>query len=142
MHGRKLVLDLAQNTMSRFDVVIERCINHSRALYALKILQDWGIPCVNRYQVAEVCGNKLATTSALTAAGVPSPRTVVAFTPRSALEAMEELDVAPVVQGRQADRDIAAFSADGAFHAAHDLLIDGFLNFLYPFLKYARRRGG
>ena len=38
---------------SRFDVVVERCINHSRALYALKILNDWGVPTVNRYEVAE-----------------------------------------------------------------------------------------
>lgn len=93
---RKLVLDLAQNTMSRFDVVIERCINHSRALYALKILQDWGIPCVNRYQVAEVCGNKLLTSSALGKHDVPQPIVKIAFTPASALEAMEELGY-PVV---------------------------------------------
>lgn len=78
------------------DVVLERCINHSRALYALRILGDAGIPCVNTYQIALVCGNKLETTSVLAAAGIPMPRCLVAFTPDSALAAIEQLGY-PVV---------------------------------------------
>lgn len=81
---------------SKFDVVVERCINHSRALYSLRILNDRGIPTVNTAHVADVCGNKLQTTSALAAAGVPSPRTLVAYTAESALEAIESLGY-PVV---------------------------------------------
>ena len=77
-------------------MVVERCINHSRALYSLRILNDRGVATVNTAQVADVCGNKLQTTSALTAAGVPSPRTLVAYTPESALDAIEELGY-PVV---------------------------------------------
>jgi [lysine-biosynthesis-protein LysW]--L-2-aminoadipate ligase len=46
--------------------------------------------------VANTCGDKLLTTTALVAAGVPSPRTILAFTPDSALEACEELGY-PVV---------------------------------------------
>ena len=81
---------------SKFDVVVERCINHSRALYSLRILNDRGIPTVNTAHVADVCGNKLQTTSALSAAGVPSPKTLIAYTPESALQAIEELGY-PVV---------------------------------------------
>jgi [lysine-biosynthesis-protein LysW]--L-2-aminoadipate ligase len=51
---------------------------------------------VNTYQVALVCGDKINTTTALVAAGVPSPRTLIAFTPESALEAIETLGY-PVV---------------------------------------------
>ncbi len=80
----------------QFDVVMERCISHGRALYSLRILNDRGIRTVNTAQVADICGNKLQTTSALTAAGVPSPRTLVAFTAEAALEAIEELGY-PVV---------------------------------------------
>jgi [lysine-biosynthesis-protein LysW]--L-2-aminoadipate ligase len=79
-----------------YDVVVERCINHSRALYALHILNDRGIKTVNTAYVADTCGNKLQTTSALTKAGVPQPRALVAFTPESALQAIEELGY-PVV---------------------------------------------
>src|SRR6266480_1676189 len=74
-----------------FDVVLERSINHTRALHALNVLNAWGIPTVNAYAVAEVCGNKLLTSTALVRAGVPTPRTAVAFTPESALAAIEEL---------------------------------------------------
>ena len=93
---RRVVFDLHENGFRRFDVIIERCINHSRALYALRILNDWGVPTVNSYPAALTCGNKLETTSALIRAGVPSPRTRVAFTPQSALEAIEEMGY-PVV---------------------------------------------
>jgi [lysine-biosynthesis-protein LysW]---L-2-aminoadipate ligase len=46
--------------------------------------------------VANICGNKLLTTSALVRAGIPTPRTRVAFTPESALEAIEAMGY-PVV---------------------------------------------
>ena len=82
--------------MAACDVIVERCINHLRALYTLKMLGDWGIPSVNTYDVANRCGDKLLTSAALERAGVPSPRTVVAFTPESALEACEALGF-PVV---------------------------------------------
>ncbi len=93
---RRVIFDLHENGFRRFDVVLERCINHSRALYALRILNDWGVRTVNTYPVALTCGNKLETTSALIRAGVPTPRTRVAFTPQSALEAIEEMGY-PVV---------------------------------------------
>ena len=95
MDDRELVFDLRAEP-ARFDVVLERCLHHSRALYALRILNQWGIPTVNTYEVALTCGDKINTTTALVAAGVPSPRTLIAFTPESALEAIETLGY-PVV---------------------------------------------
>lgn len=72
-----------------YDVVLERCVNQSHALYALKVLNDWGVKTVNRFEVVRDCGDKLFTTSQLTAAGVPQPRTKLALTPEAALEAIE-----------------------------------------------------
>jgi [lysine-biosynthesis-protein LysW]---L-2-aminoadipate ligase len=92
---RELIFDL-DRPPPRYDVVLERCLHHSRALYALRILNGWGIPTVNSYAVAMTCGDKINTTTALVAAGVPSPRTLIAFTPESALEAIERLGY-PVV---------------------------------------------
>lgn len=94
---RKLILDMHRNSFD-YDVVLERCINHSRALYALRILDDWGVKTVNTYHVANICGNKLLTTSALIRSGVPTPRTMVAFTPKSALQAIEELGYPAVLK--------------------------------------------
>ena len=79
-----------------YDVVLERSIHHSRALYALKALNDAGVPTVNTAHVADVCGDKFKTTQALIKHGVPTPRTRMAFTPASALRAIEELGY-PVV---------------------------------------------
>ena len=92
---RNLRLDLDRPSIDA-DVVLERCINHLRALYSLKILNDWGVPTVNTWDVANTCGDKILTTAALNKNQVPNPRTMVAYTPESALEAIEELGY-PVV---------------------------------------------
>jgi [lysine-biosynthesis-protein LysW]--L-2-aminoadipate ligase len=88
---REVVFDLDQPPATRWDVVVERCINHSRAVYSLRILESFGIPCVNSFHVAETCGNKLLTSVALAEAKIPQPRLKVAYTPDSALRAIEEL---------------------------------------------------
>lgn len=92
---REFRLDLEQ-PWRECDVILERCINHLRALYTLRILNDWGVPTVNTYEVANNCGDKILTTSALARDGVPIPRTVVAYDYESAIEAIEELGY-PVV---------------------------------------------
>ncbi|MEX1020794.1 MAG: lysine biosynthesis protein LysX [Litorilinea sp.] len=101
LDDRNLIFELTpgdeySGQFDQYDVVVERCINHSRALYSLRILNDRGVATVNSAQVADVCGNKLQTTSALAAAGVPSPRTLIAYSSESALEAIESLGY-PVV---------------------------------------------
>jgi len=95
---RELVLRLETRPELGVDVVAERCIQHSRALYALSVLETWGIPTVNTFEVADVCGNKLLTTMRLIRDAVPSPRTRLAFTPESALAAIEELGYPAVLK--------------------------------------------
>ncbi len=80
----------------RFDAVLERSISYVDGLYALKILNDWGVLTVNTARVAEACGDKIATSSLLARAGVPQPRNLVAFSTESALQAIETLGY-PVV---------------------------------------------
>jgi [lysine-biosynthesis-protein LysW]--L-2-aminoadipate ligase len=94
---RERFFDLHKNNFG-FDVVIERCINHSRAVHALKIFNDFGIPTVNTYEVAEVCGSKFLTTQALIKTHVPTPKCYLAFTPESALAAMDELGYPCVIK--------------------------------------------
>ncbi|HYQ61149.1 MAG TPA: lysine biosynthesis protein LysX [Desulfatiglandales bacterium] len=94
---RERFFDLHKNDFD-FDVVIERCINHSRAVHALKIFNDFGIPTVNTFEVAEVCGSKFLTTQALIKTKVPTPKCYMAFTPESALAAMDELGYPCVIK--------------------------------------------
>ena len=72
-----------------FDAVLERSISYTSGLYALRLLNSFGVPTVNTATVAEVCGDKLTTSAMLAKAGVPQPRNVVAFTPEAALDAIE-----------------------------------------------------
>jgi [lysine-biosynthesis-protein LysW]--L-2-aminoadipate ligase len=95
---RELVLALEKKPELGVDVILERCIQHSRALYALSVLETWGLPTVNTFEVADVCGNKLLTTMRLIRDGVPSPRTRLAFTPEAALVAVEELGYPAVLK--------------------------------------------
>lgn len=95
---RAMVLSVETKPDLGVDVVLERAIQHSRALYALNVLNTWGIPTVNTYEVADVCGNKLLTTMRLIRDGVPTPRTRLAFTPEAALEAIEELGYPAVLK--------------------------------------------
>jgi [lysine-biosynthesis-protein LysW]---L-2-aminoadipate ligase len=85
----ELVFTMGENKFDH-DVIIERCVNHSRALYAMRMFNDMGIPTINTYHVADVCGSKFLTSAALIKKGVPSARVKVAFTPESALTAIEE----------------------------------------------------
>ena len=72
-----------------FDAVLERSISYTSGLYALRLLNSFGVPTVNTALVAEICGDKLTTSAMLAKAGVPQPRNVVAFTPEAALDAIE-----------------------------------------------------
>lgn len=78
------------------DILVERCINHSRALHGLKLFESAGVKCVNTYNVATVCGDKLLTSCALAEHNVPQPEVRVAFTEESALKTIEEMGY-PVV---------------------------------------------
>ena len=81
-----------------YDAVVERSISYNSGLYALRILNAFEVPTVNTAAVAEACGDKLTTSTLLAKAGLPQPRNVVAFTPESALEALEELGYPAVVK--------------------------------------------
>ena len=73
------------------DVVIQRCVGHYRSLYLTAIIESTGLPIINPFYTTLVCGDKLLTTLALRRAGVPTPKTFVAFTREGTLKALEEL---------------------------------------------------
>jgi [lysine-biosynthesis-protein LysW]--L-2-aminoadipate ligase len=87
----ELIFDLHNECLTDYDLILERSISHSRAEAALRILNDWGVKTVNSYQVIATCGNKLVTSSILVRDGIPTPSVQIAFTPESALQAIEEM---------------------------------------------------
>lgn len=90
-----LALDL-DRPWTGCDAVLSRSLGHWRALHALWVLEAWGVPTLSPSRVAQVCGNKLATTLALLGAGLPVPRTAVAFSAKTAKETAGRLGY-PVV---------------------------------------------
>jgi len=76
--------------LKEVDVFIDRCVSHFRALHVSAILEAKGKTVINPYACAAICGNKLLTTLTLNRAGIPTPKTVVAFTREAALRAIEE----------------------------------------------------
>jgi [lysine-biosynthesis-protein LysW]--L-2-aminoadipate ligase len=94
---RQVQLSLADpGIWQNYDVVLERSLSYKNGLYTTQVLNAWGIPTVNMAHVAATCGDKLATSAALTQAGIPQPRVWLAFTPEAALEIMETVGY-PVV---------------------------------------------
>jgi [lysine-biosynthesis-protein LysW]--L-2-aminoadipate ligase len=93
---RKLTIDLNGHGMDGYSAVLVRCLSHSRAYYLTRWLEDRGVPTVSSHRVVATCGDKMLTSAVLQAVRLPTPRTVVAFTPESALEAIEEMGY-PVV---------------------------------------------
>ncbi|MGH7609114.1 MAG: lysine biosynthesis protein LysX [Candidatus Dormibacteria bacterium] len=123
---------LGPQPLSGCAVVLLRCLGHAQQLALARVCQGQGIRTVNAAAVIEICDDKLATSVALAAAAVPTPRTRVAFSLEAALEAVEELGYPCVVKpvlgswgrlvGRLNDRDAAEavlehkFQLGGSLH--------------------------
>lgn len=94
---REISFDLMDGARWReYDAVIERSLSYNSGLNVCRVLNGWGIPTVNMARVAEVCGDKLATTIALESTGVPQPRVWTAFSAEAALARIDEIGY-PVV---------------------------------------------
>jgi [lysine-biosynthesis-protein LysW]---L-2-aminoadipate ligase len=93
---REVWFDLGRRRFPAVDLVLDRSLVHSRAEYTLRLLQSWGIPTVNSFETTTLCDNKFHTNMAFIENDVPTLRTMIAYTPESALAAIEELGY-PVV---------------------------------------------
>ena len=81
-----------------FDLAIIRAVSSVRAQATASLLESVGIRTVNSSHVLTTCGNKVMTTAKLIEAGVPTPRTVLAFNLEGALKAAESLGYPVVVK--------------------------------------------
>jgi [lysine-biosynthesis-protein LysW]--L-2-aminoadipate ligase len=109
-----------------WDAVLGRSLSQSRAVAALRVLEARGMATVNTAAVVATCGDKVATSAALSARDLPLPRTMVAFTPKAALRAIEEIGYPVVIKppigswgrlvARINDRDAAEAVLDHKHH--------------------------
>ncbi len=90
LYAPQLAIDFSNlSHLARYAVVLERCLSQTRGLALARIFAALGAKVINEPAVIETCGDKLATNAALTRAGVPTPRTGVAFDAESVLALCE-----------------------------------------------------
>jgi [lysine-biosynthesis-protein LysW]--L-2-aminoadipate ligase len=91
-----LTFDASGAVQVPWKVAIERCVSQSRGHAVTRALEGFGVKVINPAHVIELCGDKLATNARLHAAGLPTPRTGVAFDGDTALALIESMGY-PVV---------------------------------------------
>jgi len=141
---RKLIFHLGYDQF-KCDAVVERAINHSRALHAIILFENMGIVCINNGRVALTCGDKLLTSKALSANNVPQPPVSIAFTEESALEAIEEMGYPVVVKpavgswgrllSKVNDRDAAEALVE------HKTILGSYHHSIFYIQKYIEKKG-
>lgn len=143
LDDRKLVFDL--HDRPEVDIVIERCINHSRALHGLKLLESSGIRCINAAEVATVCGDKILTSLALREHDVPQPDLRIAFTEDSALDALEDLGYPAVLKpavgswGRLLSKVNDREAAESILE--HKTILGSYHHSIFYIQKYVQKKG-
>ncbi len=95
---RRLGLGFNDRDFIEYDLVLLRCLSHSRTLYLAKMLEERGVKTLNSYATIAVCGDKILTSIALREHGIPTPHGSVAFSPKTALAAIEEMGYPAVMK--------------------------------------------
>ena len=83
------------------DVVLERCVSYFRGLHFTSSLEFLDIPVLNKFEVANICGNKMFMTLLLKKNNIPTPKTYFSFSSESAADNLEKtgfpLVIKPVI---------------------------------------------
>ncbi len=141
---RKIIFKIGKDNFN-YDAIVERSINHSRALHALTLFENMGIKCINTPNVATVCGDKLLTSKALQAHNVPQPEVSIAFTEKSAVEAIEQMGYPVVIKpavgswgrllAKVNDRDAAEALLE------HKSILGSYHHSIFYIQKYIKKEG-
>ena len=141
---RHIRFDLLDNGFD-FDVMIERSMNHSRAVHAIKLFESAGVRCVNNGNTATICGDKILTSIAVKRHGIAQPDVQIAFTEASALAAIEEMGYPVVLKpavgswgrllSKVNDRDAAEAILE------HKKILGSYHHSIFYIQKYIEKRG-
>ncbi len=90
--------DSKRNDFDFGDVVLERCVSYFRGLHFTASLEFMDVPVLNKFQVANQCGNKMFMTLLLKKHNVPTPKTYFSFSSESATENIERVGYPLVIK--------------------------------------------
>ncbi len=91
VRDRSFSIDQAGDQFATLELVVDRCLSSSRSRYLTAWCERHDIPVVNSATTAATCADKVRTSLALSEAGIPTPRTEVAFSIDAALDIMDDL---------------------------------------------------
>ncbi|MDH3361444.1 MAG: lysine biosynthesis protein LysX [Nitrosopumilus sp.] len=80
------------------DVVLERCVSYFRGLHFTASLEFLDIPVLNKFEVANICGNKMFMTLLLKKHNIPTPKTYFSFSSESAAVNLEKVGFPLVIK--------------------------------------------
>lgn len=143
---KEMILDLECPRFPEVDLVLDRGLVHSRAEYTLRFLRDLGIPTINSYEATITCDNKFLTTITLRKAGIPTLRTMIAYTPQSALQAIEQIGYPAVLKPPVGSwgRLLAKINDREAAEAIleHKEILGSYHHSIFYIQEYVPKRGG
>ena len=80
------------------DIVLERCVSYFRGLHFTASLEFMDVPVLNKFDVANICGNKMFMTLLLKKNNIPTPKTYFSFSGESAAENLEKVGYPLVIK--------------------------------------------
>ena len=80
------------------DIVLERCVSYFRGLHFTASLEFMDIPVLNKFEVANICGNKMFMTLLLKKNNIPTPKTYFSFSSESAAENLKKVGFPLVIK--------------------------------------------
>lgn len=96
---RRVVFDPSRPAeWSAYDAVIDRSVSLTSGLTACRVLESFGLRCINSARAIETCSDKLATTLALVGAGIPTPGVRIATSADAAIDGVEDVGYPAVLK--------------------------------------------
>lgn len=93
-----LFVDLSNGVSETYGNVLQRCVSYFRSLHSTAALEGKGVRVVNGFNTSVVAGNKLFAHMQLQKAGIATPKSMLAFSQDSALNALEKLGYPSVLK--------------------------------------------
>ena len=86
------------NSFDDIDAFLQRSLSYSRALYSSFILENMGNLVISSYACLQKSGDKLITSQLLKKYDIPTPRTCIAFTKETALDAINDIGYPVIIK--------------------------------------------
>jgi len=80
------------------DIVLERCVSYFRGLHFTASLEFMDVPVLNKFDVANICGNKMFMTLVLKKNNIPTPKTYFSFSSEAAAKNLEKVGYPLVIK--------------------------------------------